>query len=390
MRTYVVLILALAIKPATAQVSECDTDAVSIFYVNGMFNDRHTTFTSLTQLARHVDAALKVEGKSESFRRKIRYKKSHNQSESWYLQILELSRQVESDIDSQMWKWLYNIEFAPDWFRDIATNALSSITEFEYVIDEDLAQHVDTFRTTISKNRRVVLVPHSQGNFYANNAYDAVNSPSMGIAAVATPAGRVAGNGPYTTLTSDLIIQASIILNLTRLPANTTNSNPGTSQGHDFVADYLYGIQSGRKISQDILNHINTLPSPCDAPEILSISVPETIPGTPGTRVEGDVTFRDRNGDVIQYCETVVSGVANTSGCRDIENLEGVTEGSFKTAWECNANPGQRCTRGPVVIDAFLVDAAGNQSVPFRYTFTVTGIAPGKNDGTETLISNLK
>ena len=66
------------------------------------------------------------------------------------------------------------------------------------------------------KTQKLVLVAHSQGNFYANNFYEKVASQaggvpgkSIGVYGVGSPAGWVAGGGKYLTSDTDNVIAAT-------------------------------------------------------------------------------------------------------------------------------------------------------------------------------------
>ena len=96
----------------------------------------------------------------------------------------------------------------------------------------------------------------------------------------------------------------------------------------------------------EVVDLIETLPSPCDAPEIVSLSFPATISNVPGSVEMGTIEFRDRNGDVVQECRDVISGDAN-EGCIDVEGVHGMTEGTIPFTWRCPEGT-RNCTTGEV------------------------------------------
>ena len=88
----------------------------------------------------------------------------------------------------------------------------------EAVKDYDLIEMLKDASEKV-KTQKLLLVAHSQGNFYANSFYDTVSgkrgrrSPeSIGVYAVATPAGRVAGEGKWLTSDTDKIIADFVAL----------------------------------------------------------------------------------------------------------------------------------------------------------------------------------
>ena len=105
--------------------------------------------------------------------------------------------------------------------------------------------------------QKMLIVAHSQGNFYANSFYDVVTngggvSPqSMGVYAVATPSGHVAGAGKWITSDTDRVITTIIGKKLSRkiMPPNIhieLQSEDGN--GHSFSDVYLK-YKSGQILS---------------------------------------------------------------------------------------------------------------------------------------------
>jgi hypothetical protein len=134
--------------------------------------------------------------------------------------------------------------------KDAIQSIEQSANADTYVKDPDLDAHVARYTADLTEGKRVIVVAHSQGNFYANKAHEHLSSTAgFGIVAVATPASYTAGNGPYTTLTNDEVIKP--IPN--RKAANTTNGAAFVkategSDGHSFTGNYLAGDVSGPKI----------------------------------------------------------------------------------------------------------------------------------------------
>ena len=134
--------------------------------------------------------------------------------------------------------------------------------------------------------QKLLLVGHSQGNFYANNLYDAVASEpggvpkeSIGVYGVATPASRVAGGGKYLTSSSDTVINslAARLVNDKILPSNIVfplQSIVDGSNGHSFSDVYLR--YAGDKIVSDIKSSLDKLQNNDEqSPQDPCISPPE-------------------------------------------------------------------------------------------------------------------
>lgn len=178
---------------------------------------------------------------------------------------------------TQFWRWMSNLDPLPDWLQEAMKQKLAAIDPTTYLEGHDLSIHLDMYRTAILEGKKVIVVAHSQGNFFANKAYDVlysgvnpIGSTSFGIVSVANPASFVGGEGPYTTLEEDMVINTiravSVLGAAQPLPWNVTNGiiidNPDPFR-HLFLETYLYsGSNSEKKIMDDILGMIQILVSP--------------------------------------------------------------------------------------------------------------------------------
>lgn len=144
--------------------------------------------------------------------------------------------------------------------------------------------NVRAYRAELALTNKVLLVAHSNGNVYADEAYRRLTPAerlSVGVVAVATLLGSVPGDGPYVTLEEDTFLIAFP----GHLPANTTNTGgfcPDVVGCHAFVEFYLDGAQSGPKIVQGVSDTIARLVRP-PAGTFLGLDLNETDfePGDP-------------------------------------------------------------------------------------------------------------
>jgi len=156
---------------------------------------------------------------------------------------------------------------------------------FDSKTDFDLVEMLNDASLKI-KTQKILLVGHSQGNFYANNFYDkvadkngGVPSQSIGVYSVATPADRVAGNGGYLTSDTDKVISTLMgsIKNIMK-PNNHIELQDKNNNGHSFSDVYLR--YSGNQIVSDIKyslgklssNQIQNIQDLCISPQKISIS----------------------------------------------------------------------------------------------------------------------
>ena len=222
---------------------------LSIYFGNGMFNEPEEANESIRKLQRQMSGQLT--------RYDVSYKLSYNHNENPVVQILEVARQKLLQDYSSILLWLSGVEEAPDWFQKALKDTATVYDSFNYILDGDLQRHVSDYTRDIENCRKVLLVAHSQENFYGNEAWDFVyqetlgNLPLnqlkvMGMVSVATPASQVGAPLAYVddmpaitrylTLTDDLVINA----------IRSVNFGP-------FISTPLYGNEYFWPLSQKYL-----------------------------------------------------------------------------------------------------------------------------------------
>ncbi|GEM_PF-1134298 len=171
---------------------------------------------------------------------------------------------------------------------DILKAIEQKIFDKETVDDYDLVEMLKDASAKVA-TRKLLLVAHSQGNFYANSFYDKVAGKdggvpveSIGVYSVATPSGRVAGGGKYLTSGSDKVISGIVGSTPFRsiMSPNTyiTLHDGDDPLGHNFANVYLK--YEGARIVGDIestldkltTNNLQLGTSPCIDPPKLTLA----------------------------------------------------------------------------------------------------------------------
>ena len=171
---------------------------------------------------------------------------------------------------------------------DLTMSFYQKIFDYEAVNDYDLVEMLKDASEKV-KTQKLLLVAHSQGNFYANSFYDSVAGKdggvpqeSIGVYGVATPAGRVAGEGKWLTSDTDKVIVDLVgLFPFKKIMAPNTSivlTKGDDFKGHNFSGVYLK--YRGREIVSDIKNSLDRLEenniqnqeSPCLAPPKLTLA----------------------------------------------------------------------------------------------------------------------
>ena len=220
------LLVLLSIGSYVDALAACPQPATTVFFVNGLNNSTTEAAESRDALAQRLGASLGGECLNFAL--------------------------------------AYNATFVPFTFDSS-------------VVDDN----VTSYRTELALGNKVILVAHSNGNVYADEAYGRMTPlerTSAGVVAVATLLDSVPGNGPYVTLVEDTLI-AGIP---GHLPANTTNTGgacPDVHGCHAFVEFYLNGVASGPRIVQAVSNTIPQLVRPAVVSLTLTLNQASFRPG---------------------------------------------------------------------------------------------------------------
>ena len=279
---YIVVFTLLAFPtlcPMSVQGQSDDSPACQkgtvIVYGNGMFNDCADAQDSQMQLQFLVPA-----DSLETDPQLVLYDLAYNHNEVWYQQLSQVAFQRLQNEFSSVWNWLASIEIAPDWFTEAVLEI--NMDFVDSINDTDLASHIVKYRSYLDEGNRIIIVSHSQGNFYANLAYAQLQSEfgsNVGIVQVATPASSNFSGGPWTTFFDDLIIGA-VRVSVGALPPNILTPGIGLPPsgdllGHNFIKAYLRVGASRTKIISDIVSVGTSLqyPTPRSQSGVITITL---------------------------------------------------------------------------------------------------------------------
>lgn len=266
----------------------------AIVYGNGMFNGRKDAVRVLSELRKRI----LMFPQSYPYNAELEFHLSYADnggatspsSLAGLAQLYEGFVQKQAANDSSFWRWLGGIAVAPAWFKTSMNDLAASTNANAYINDATLQQQLDGdpanptlqpgYRALLKRGDRIVVVAHSQGNFYANAAYDVLSSESpdtahrLGIVAVASPDNRVAGGGPHITVPEDVVIAAiHLVYPVTLASSPVSGSSPNMAElgqaaydsatyGHSFVRWYLGGSYTRDFIMNAIVQTTQALQKP--------------------------------------------------------------------------------------------------------------------------------
>jgi hypothetical protein len=265
------------LPPAFSQT--CENGRSSIIYTNGIANSEDYALDSLAVLAREMESNLSPEITRACLDFRLTYNDRFVASDgkivsvaSTIAQLTESAAQRGVDLLGNFWTYWYGLTGVqvPDWFAEVQRTAIFAATS---VYQPDLVAHEALYSALLGRGDRVIVVAHSQGNLYANQAYFTVtalgNADRFRVVAVATPAAIVAGGGSNVTLRGDIITLVPFSLG-----SSVENSTPvicpesalniealsAALKCHSFVDSYLAGDRTLPRIVESVQDFLSAVP----------------------------------------------------------------------------------------------------------------------------------
>ena len=166
-------------------------------------------------------------------------------------------------------KIIYDYVYNPThgFFADFIDAITQKTSEKMFISDTHDLKNMLVDLSTKVKTQKLLIVAHSQGNFYANDIYrtlgdkeGGVSKSSMGIYGIGTPTSYIAGGGKYLLSKNDSVINKIRLFGMMDvLPPNVDiPDNPEDEfNGHGLVDSYLK--YQSKRVSADIMTALHKL-----------------------------------------------------------------------------------------------------------------------------------
>lgn len=187
----------------------------ALYYGNGVGNSWLQSFASLIYLKHAVETDPRF---PDQMKRDIIWGLSFNPTQGTGQDVLQTIAQIGESILSYR-----QASFAERLISSGPITSVANLINANFGDDDQVAGdsrvevklHADEYKRQLDLGRRVIVVAHSQGNLYANLAYDQIDPDRSNkyfrIVSVGNPDFRVGGDtnkdtAPYVTVDNDLII----------------------------------------------------------------------------------------------------------------------------------------------------------------------------------------
>jgi len=345
------IIILLLISSFVYAQNNCEPEKFRVVFSNGELTTPKQAFTALNELALNLGHNHADQG--------ITYDLAYNYSDDAFKQVLQTS-------DQRLWY----------------VNLAQQVYNWKYKVNTpELNEHVQKYREAILHGQKVLVVSHSQGNFYTNlarqmlaNQKPAIAMKAFGIFSVAIPANYV-DKGAYLTNHLDIItsLPSSLPANWTlrRIDSGKIVDQIGSIPAHNFSETYLspyYDIRP--EVIKGIKQELSKLTDPPQVVKSGSVTVTLTWDTGNGNDIDLHVVEPDKT-------HVYYSSKTGHSGYLDVDNTSGFGPEHYYT--DC-----QKLQAGQYLVG---VKYFSDSSTPAReVTTTVTISTPGS---TRTFITKL-
>jgi 6-phosphogluconolactonase (cycloisomerase 2 family) len=180
-----------------------------------------------------------------------------------FIQLADAAAQEGIDFAANFWICWHFLSTSPTSCQDQQNLQRQYILSATATYQPDLLDHEALYKDELTAGHRVIVVAHSQGNLYVNQAYELVTasggSDHFHVVAVATPAHHVAGAGPHLTLDGDVItlVPGSLPSNIANDPPSPCPTSPllVNVACHDFDKSYM-DVENGDHTRPAIVNAV--------------------------------------------------------------------------------------------------------------------------------------
>lgn len=264
---------------STGAFAACETnvDKVEVFYINGMFTDWSSYRANLQAIEEFVQSYLFGWGFSPTVHG------AHNESENAISQVIEVARQKFEDANASAQlaiKQFLNND--PEYVntpegvaavKEFLTDINSAYTTI--LAEADTANGRAGLVSLLDTCSRVVMITHSQGNFYGNalfndlyatydfpNGYSLAQYPMLGNMQIASPVYNPGGAAGivYPDSVGHLTNDTDLVMGLVRGKIGAVDSNydasinPNDFSGHGLEQSYLKQPGQAAQIAGNIAN----------------------------------------------------------------------------------------------------------------------------------------
>jgi len=249
-----------------------------LFFINGVLNDKENARETERNLKRMLNQKTVA----------LEYNKNHMLGQIFDLWVHKVGElEVDKTGTLGFWQLVGAVALPVGNVRKALYDWLDPDRDIGHWAEKDLKRMIQSAKKALNQNKKVIIVAHSEGNFFYRNIYKALNQWNStktqqcfaGIG-FATPLSSKPGNYDYITSSNDRVI--NLVRNFwnSTLAANITvpQGHGGSLLGHGMQEVYLSHPVSLLKLKTELHQVTNRLNKSCKIKKEQPIKEPKKEP----------------------------------------------------------------------------------------------------------------
>ena len=248
---------------ARARLNPPNLNGYKLFFINGVLTNKVKAKKNEEKLAQMLNQKTVA----------LEYNKNHMLGQLFDLWVHKVGElEVDKTGTTGFWQLVGAAVLPVGNVRKVLYDWLDPHRDIGHWAEKDLKRMIQSAKTALNQNKKVIIVTHSEGNFFYRNIYKALNQwnstktqQCFGGIGFATPLSSKPGNYDYITSSNDRII--NLVRNFwnSTLAANITvpQGYAGDLLGHGMQEVYLSHPVSLRKLKTELDQITNRLNKSC-------------------------------------------------------------------------------------------------------------------------------
>jgi len=247
---------------SSSKGSSAKLDDYDVIFINGVKNSNTEALEGAGKLKEVLSTKTVT----------LEYNKNHFLGQYFDLWVQKVGEiQVDKTGTFRFWLSVY-YGIKPDHaiYQTLAT-WLDPNRDVGHWAEKDLKRMIQTAKTSLANNKKVLVIPHSEGNFFYRKIHQALNQwntektqQCFAGVGIATPLSSKPGNYNYITSNNDKVINGARAIWGSTLPSNITiPSEYGEYLGHGLLTTYLSYKKSLQRFNMEVEQAVNQLDKNC-------------------------------------------------------------------------------------------------------------------------------
>lgn len=174
---FIITLIVLMVRPTFAEeepIDGCDEKDAAIFFVNGIMTTKREAKSNLLELNKALKEKISTGQITQEDFDKLEFDIAYNPSAGLMRDLAEtIANKLQDSLDKTLWTLTWEVllplpfAFVPEDIKNDIMNKAAAATVGLVINQVDLHRHLTKYLNAFQRGKKVLLVSHSQGNFFA-------------------------------------------------------------------------------------------------------------------------------------------------------------------------------------------------------------------------------